>query len=352
MFIRISNLWVFSFVAIGPFFFSVVMAETVEATENSKIAIENEDAFFVEDASVGHESEIKNEVRDLYYGNVLYDFYQQNYYSSAVGLLTAQKQNRLSHHGDDGELLLAGMYLSYGLHTDAEEIFQRLIEKGAKPEVRDRAWFFLGKIRYYKHLFRESEEALNRVGDSLDESLQAEYRTLKSNLLMAQEKYDEAVVALAAMKQERAGENLDAYYVQFNLGVALIRAGREKEGVSYLKRVAKLQSNQTDLKALRDKANLALGYSLLKRTPVLAKEFLTKVRLHGPFSNRALLGLGWAEVELEQYEQALLPWAELNTREKDDLAVFESLLATGNVLERLRAFPPGYAIIPECNCSI
>lgn len=280
------------------------------------------------------------QVRDLHYGAVLYEFYQQNYFSAAVNLLTAQQQNHLKHHEADAQLLLGGMYLSYGLHTEAEEIFNQLLDKNSVPAVRDRAWFYLGKIRYQKQLFKDAEVALSRVGDSLDAELREEFRTLKANLLMAQKKYTEAAEALQGLMKGGGREGQQkANYARFNLGVALIRAGHEKEGTDLLRKVAELKSTESDQKALRDKANLALGYSLLKTAPILAKDFLRRVRLNGPYSNKALLGLGWAEVELQRYEQALVPWAELAQRDKTDLAVFEALLATGNSLERLRAFP-------------
>ena len=287
------------------------------------------------------EEDQAGQIRDLHYGAVLFEFYQQKYFSAAVGLLTAQQQKHLEHHDADGQLLLGGMYLSYGLHTEAEEIFNRLLTDNAKPEVHDRAWFYLGKIRYQKQLFKEAEAALAKVGDSLDESLQEEFRTLKANLLMAQKKYTEAAASLQVLMKNSGGQDGEqkANYARFNLGVALIRAGRDKEGVDLLRKVAELKSKESDQKALRDKANLALGFSLLKSVPVLAKDFLRRVRLHGPYSNKALLGLGWAEVELQRYEQALVPWAELAKRDKVDLAVFEALLATGNSLERLRAYP-------------
>ena len=276
-------------------------------------------------------------VKDPLYGEVLYEFYQQNYFSAAVELLKAQKQKRLKHHDADAKLLLGGLYLSYGLHSEAEQIFKKLLDKNVAPEVRDRAWFYLGKIRYEKQLFNEADEALSQVGDALDESLQEEFRTLKANLLMSRKKYKEAAGALQGLI-DKDGEQ-EANYARFNLGVALIRAGREKEGTDLLRQVAELKSTASDQKALRDKANLVLGFSLIKTAPILAKDFLRRVRLHGPFSNKALLGLGWAEVALQRYEQALVPWNELASREKTDPAVFEALLAKGNALERLRAFP-------------
>jgi hypothetical protein len=279
--------------------------------------------------------DLPGEVRDLYYGVVLYDFYQQKYYSASVNLLTAQQMQRLQHSGDEAQLLLGGLYLSYGLHHEAEAIFEDLIDENAVSAVRDRAWFYLGKIRYQKGLFVQAEAVLNRVGDALDETLREELFTLKANLLMAQKNYPQAAEALAVLAQ---GEG-EANYARFNLGVALFRVGRQDEGIALLQQVAVLRSTQDDLKALRDKANLVLGYMLLKSSPVLAKDFLQRVRLQGPFSNKALLALGWAEVELQRYERALVPWSELAARDKVDIAAFESLLAIGNALERLQAYP-------------
>ncbi len=287
-------------------------------------------------------SDKKHEIRDLHYGMVLYEFYQDNYYSAAVNLITAQAQKRLEHSDNEARLLLGGLYLSYGLHKEAEDIFQNVIDEGASAPVRDRAWFFLGKIRYHKQLFSEAEEALNRVGNSLDELLQEEFHTLRSNLLMAQKKYPEAVQSLlrTADNKKRDIDDLgDANYVRFNLGIALIRAGEEQEGLKLVKQVGELRSNDPDMKALRDKSNLAIGYSMIKKDPVNARKYLQRVRLKGPYSNRALLGLGWAEVELQRFEQALVPWQELASRDRNDVAVFESLLAIGNALERLRVYP-------------
>ena len=283
-----------------------------------------------------------HEVRDLHYGMVLYEFYQDNYYSAAVNLITAQAQKRLEHSDNEARLLLGGLYLSYGLHKEAEGIFQNVIDEGASAPVRDRAWFFLGKIRYHKQLFAEAEAALNRVGSSLDKLLQEEFHTLRSNLLMAQKKYPEAAQSLlrTADNKKRDIDDLgDANYVRFNLGVALIRAGDEEEGRKLVKQVGELRSNDPDMKALRDKANLAIGYSLIKKDPANARKYLQRIRLRGPYSNRALLGLGWAEVELQRYEKALVPWQELASRDRNDVAVFESLLAVGNALERLRVYP-------------
>jgi hypothetical protein len=54
---------------------------------------------------------------------------------------------------------------------------------------------------------------------------------------------------------------------------------------------------------------------------------LDRVRLNGPFSNRALLGSGWADASQDRFERALVPWSILIQREVTDPAVQEAMLA-------------------------
>ena len=80
--------------------------------------------------------------------------------------------------------------------------------------------------------------------------------------------------------------------------------------------------------ALRDKANLAIGYARLQAgEPAAARAALERVRLSGPQSSKALLGAGWADAAAKQFEAALLPWQELQGRNLLDAAVQESYLA-------------------------
>ncbi len=73
---------------------------------------------------------------------------------------------------------------------------------------------------------------------------------------------------------------------------------------------------------------MVLGYKLLdENAGENAKLVLERVRLSGPFSNRALLGLGWADASQGRFERALVPWSILAGREVTDPAVQEALLA-------------------------
>ena len=58
-------------------------------------------------------------VKDPQYGEVLFYFYQEDYFPAIVRLLSAQHEQQLTEHIDQSELLLGGMYLSYGHHLEA-----------------------------------------------------------------------------------------------------------------------------------------------------------------------------------------------------------------------------------------
>ncbi len=108
----------------------------------------------------------------------------------------------------------------------------------------------------------------------------------------------------------------------------MIRSGREQAGVAALEQVARPQASAAERAALADRARLALGYEFLKQSdPQRAQQALESVRLEGPYSNRALLGAGWAASALGQYRVALVPWQELRDRDTPESAVLEANLA-------------------------
>ena len=66
-------------------------------------------------------------VKDPHYGEVLYYFYQEDYFPAIVRLLAAREQAQLQQRADQAELLKGGLYLSYGHHLEAAQIFEALL---------------------------------------------------------------------------------------------------------------------------------------------------------------------------------------------------------------------------------
>ena len=116
----------------------------------------------------------------------------------------------------------------------------------------------------------------------------------------------------------------------------MVRSGRVNAAAQILDDLGRLDPYNEELSSLRDKANLALGYAYLQDgQPLAAKRPLQRVRLKGPFSNKALLGVGWADAEVDDYGRALVPWMELRNRNLLDSAVQESMLAIPYAMAKL-----------------
>jgi hypothetical protein len=274
------------------------------------------------------------QLRDLDYGDVLFHFFQEDYFDAIVRLEASRDFGRIPHHEAEAELLSGGLYLSLGLYAEAERIFNRLLAGPVPQSVSDRAFFYLARIGYQRGYLDEAWRSLQRIRGTLPGQLEPERRLLASNVLMAQGRFGEAVEQLNGWTDT----SVWADYARFNLGVALVRSGATAPGRDFLERVGTMAAATEEQFSLRDRANLALGYaSLQQHQPEGAVTALSRVRLDGPFTNRALLGLGWAEADAKRPERALVPWLELRDRKVLDSAVAESFLAVPYAYAQLAA---------------
>lgn len=288
-------------------------------------------------------------VQDLSYGDALFEFYRGDYFGSATKLLVAKEQATLEHHADDAELLLGGLYLSYGQQDDAAGVFEALLDQAA-PKVRDRAWLYLAEIAWQRGNNERALQALGSMGDELDDEFVARKQLLEARLAIDEERFDDAI---ALLEKWQGGDQLAAY-AQFNLGVAMVRHGKVEAGTQRLAQIGKgnirppgsswfriperwrfwsasrrqAVDKQNEQEALKDKANLALGFAhLQQKKAAQATQFLQRVTSASALSSKARLGAGWAAVEMGNYTTALGHWNRLKGQDRLDPAVQEALLA-------------------------
>jgi hypothetical protein len=274
------------------------------------------------------------EVKDLDYGDVLFYFYQDDYFDAITRLLAAKELDRLPNTQGEAELLLGGLYLSLGEHVEAGKIFEKLLDGNASENVRNKAWFYLGKVWYQRGYLEESEHALGKVSDKIQPRTNAERYMLLAQLMLRENRYDDAITALSAWH----GAPDWTAYAQFNLGVALVRKGRLQDAIPHLDQVGRMETRSEELLALKDKANLALGFALLQaQRAAEARPILERVRLEGPYSSKALLGVGWADSSLGEFKRALVPWLALRKRNLLDSAVQEAYLTVPYAYNQLGA---------------
>jgi hypothetical protein len=166
--------------------------------------------------------------------------------------------------------------------------------------------------------------ALERISGTVPPGIQSDLEFLRAQVLMANGRNSEAATILQELQDVKSLEGFTSY----NLGIALIRDGKEDEGREYLDRTGLIDSDDPLTLAIKDKSNLVLGTKLLEEKQFeSAKHVFDRVRLTGPFSNRALLGSGWADASRGSFERAIVLWSMLASREVTDAPVQEAMLA-------------------------
>lgn len=274
-------------------------------------------------------------VRDLYYGEVLFHYYQQDYFTALTHLLGAQEQEHIETGGDT-DLLRVGIELTYGLHDNAYEVFKRSLGDHVTPAARDRIWLSLAEIWQRRGYLDRADNALTQIGDGLGKGGRAEQALLKAHIQMARGDNADAALILATVPSVAPDWSA---YLRYNQAVALRRAGLSESANTALDDLGQVKSTNGEVLALRDKANIALGFAYLKaQAPAAAKTVLERVRLDSPFADQALLGLGWAEFNGGNFYNALISWTELRNRKVPDATNYEARILVPFAQRRLRAY--------------
>lgn len=287
----------------------------------------------------------KSEVADLRYGVALYHYYQQDYIPAISELMVADARDGIHGHGNNPELIAGGLSLAFGMQNHAEQLFTHLLEDKSRPQnVRDAAWFYLGKLQYARGDWASAASSFSRVSDKFSATSLAEMRSLQINLQIKQN--DLTPFSLKKVEQNKLAQWEP--YALYNLGAANARNGDMKAAKEYFNELTDLsfdEDNQsrTEYLTLLDKAHTAIGYTYLHEKSYLAAiEEFRKVRLEGIESNQALLGYGWAAIAQEKYAEAINPWQVLQKRSLLFPAAQEALLALPFAYEKLNA--PGDAL--------
>jgi hypothetical protein len=295
--------------------------------------------FFVSSAAFG--TSAPKELKDLYFGEAIYYAFQGGWFDAIARLDTELPQHygldepeldSLYYHINQAEFAVGDFELAYRMHRRAGRAITAVIEGNVEEQVRNEAIFRLARIYFQKDQPANALYAVDRIKGAVPPKIRDELAFLRAQIFMANGRYADAAGILTDLQDAESLEGFSTY----NLGIALLKEGHEAEGRRYLDLTGQIDSNNALALAIKDKSNLVLGTKLLEEHNYEgAKEVLDRVRLNGPFSNRALLGSGWADVFQGRFEMALVPWSVLVTREVTDDAVQEAMLAVPYVYGQL-----------------
>ncbi|WP_303722873.1 lipopolysaccharide assembly protein LapB [Malonomonas rubra] len=283
-------------------------------------------------------------LRDLYFGEALYYAFQGEWFDAVARLDTELAQYRrldqpqldtLYYHIGQAKFAVGDFELAYRMHHRAGRAISAVIEGNVAEEVRNEGLYRLARIYFQKDQPVNALLALERIEGTVPEDVKDDLSFLRGQVLMVNGRYGEAT---AIFRELQKTERLQGFS-DYNLGIALIRDGQELAGLKSLEQTGQLNTENPEVLAIKDKANLMLGGKLLETENFTAAALaLDRVRLDGPFSNRALLSAGWAEASRQNFERALVPWSLLAEREVTDDAVQEALLSVPYAYGKLGVF--------------
>ena len=284
------------------------------------------------------------DLKDLYFGEALYYAFQGDWFDAIARIDTEIMQHyrvdeperdTLYYHIDQAEFDVGDFEPAYRMHQRAGRAITAVIEGNVEEQVRNEAIFRLARIYFQKDQPVNALYAAERIRGTVPPKIRDDLAFLRAQIFMANGRFAEAAHILRDLQDAK---NLEGF-TTYNLGIALLNDGHALEGRQYLDRTGQIKSNDALTLAIKDKSNLVLGSKLLEEKNFEgAKEVLDRVRLIGPFSNRALLGSGWADAFQGRFERALVPWSTLVTREVTNASVQEAMLAVPYAYGKLNVY--------------
>ncbi|MCC2639041.1 MAG: hypothetical protein K0Q68_2760, partial [Moraxellaceae bacterium] len=279
--------------------------------------------------------------RDLFLGEAFFHARQGEYFDAITRLDAELQQFRridepardpLHFQVNHAEFSVGDFELSYRMHQRAGRAISAVLEGKVSDEIRNEAAYRLARIHYEKGDIEGAMTALARVQGPVPDAVRDEERLLRAQVLIASARLPEAVAVLEDLLRVDGFQGFAGY----NLGVARLQQGKEREGREALARAGQIEAGDEAARAIRDKANLVLGYRLLEAGEAEpAKQYLDRVRLSGPYSDKALLGSGWADMRQGRHDRALVPWSLLVKRNPVGKPVQEALLGVPYAYSRL-----------------
>ena len=269
-------------------------------------------------------------------GHAIYTDMQGDSLQAMSMVMAANAKRQLGDDAFLARMFLADKLVKRGLPKYALALYQNVGNKAKKTRTRDQAWLHYAQISMELGQYEVAQRSLAKIVKSLKAPQRADRKLIEAHALLAKGKINQAIAVLPNIRDD----SLWALYQRYNLGIKLLGDLGNKHGAVILHELANLETDDNpEILALKDQTNLAIGFSLLRlNKPKKARHYLEHVRLNGPMSNMALLGMGWSYSTENNHEQALVFWLELQRRPLANAYSYESLLAVPYALGKAEAY--------------
>jgi predicted negative regulator of RcsB-dependent stress response len=271
------------------------------------------------------------ELNDLSLGETLYYAHQGKWFEALEHLEIAVRNavdepesEALWYQMADSEFSIGDFELNYRMDQRAALAIQAVLKESVDDDIRNTAAYRLARMHFRKGQDQDALRALDSMAGKVPADIRDDVASLRASVYLALDWPEPAIPLLEKLLKSTEYGAFAAY----NLGIAYLQSDLRTQAYKQLDRAGKSKTGTSAGAAIRDKANLVLGTMLQKEGQYnRAAEYLNRVRLDGPFSNRALLGIGWASMSVGKPDRAIVSWAALAERDATDRAAQEAMLA-------------------------
>lgn len=275
----------------------------------------------------------ESEVLRLKKGEYYYHYLTGDF-PSAMNQL-AQWRSNGGTIADEADVMEAAMLLSLGLHEQAQLIFENIQASGTSASSQ--SWFYLAKRWFELDDFLATLYSIKQMDSAeVNADVIAEAQFMKATSFIELGEHKKAQQLIANMSRD----GIWTGYARHNYILAMFDGNNSGQSLALLIEDATFYLPDTEEgRNLRDRIHLIAALHFLQGgRNRSAEKHLKSISLEGPYTPTALLQYGWAMVEQGNYDQALQPWRELQTRYNQfDPEVMESMLGVPHVLELIRA---------------
>ena len=214
--------------------------------------------------------------------------------------------------------------LKYQLHWADSDPMVLLFNYRQERIVKNHAANQLGQLLNAKGYYADAISVLVSARPPFEAKFGVTNYSLLSQAYIKTGNYNRAIKLIESAPRLFASD----LYLQYNLGIAKLKSGMNEEGLELLEDIGEhtiFFETEEEL-AIRDRANLTLAnYFIEGERNDLAINYFKNIRLEGPYSNSALLGLGWAHIAVDNYKEAVATWKTLSTKNTNDYFAREAL---------------------------
>ena len=269
--------------------------------------------------------------KDLRYGWALYEYHQGNVFEALTQLAVAREQGGIEGHGDHPALVEGGLMLSWGMTREASKLFTELLGSDGtgstlSPDVRNQAWFYLGKVFFLEGNRELAGENLERVdAEALAEAnhdLFREWVYLRARVAMMSSRIEDES-KLTSLKEQLEDTDIWSLYLQYNSAVAALDAGDVATAeaelqtlIAIIQQSADSAEPEAEREGLLDRARLSLARLYLRDGRFdAALEILGDMPLNGVFADQALFDYAIAAAGQGRPDRALDALDTLSSRD-------------------------------------